>query len=76
MTAQRRSLVLGAALSAGASLLLLTTIAFAIGDFGRLGSSGGGGSSSPSPPPSCTNTLDFSVACNSQYAPLIAGGFR
>ena len=26
--------------------------------------------STASPPPNCTNKLDFSVACNSQYIPL------
>lgn len=46
--------------------------AFGLGEgnrFGRLGAFKKSGGSSP--PPVCSNALDFSVACNSQYVPIL-----
>ena len=34
-------------------------------------STGSGGGSGPAPPPTCSNSLDFTQACNSQYAGAI-----
>lgn len=58
--------------TAVALLMLIGTLAaahaFGLGEgnrFGRLGSFKKSGGSSP--PPVCSNQLDFSQACNSQY---------
>jgi len=47
--------------------------AFGLGEgnrFGRLGVASKSGTAGP-PPPLCSNALDFSVACNSQYIPTL-----
>lgn len=57
-------------------LALLATIAaahafgFGLGNrFGKMGSLGAGNGGSP--PPACSNRLDFSQACNSQYLTVL-----
>lgn len=59
-----------------AILMLLGSLAMAhafslgLGNrFGHLGNIAKVGP--PTPPPSCSNELDFSVACNSQYVPIL-----
>lgn len=38
--------------------------------FGKLGAMPGAGVPGP-PPPACSNELDFTDACNSQYVPVL-----
>ncbi len=71
-------LLLLAALAGGGTAVQQTYQPFDFGGFGRLGaglgklgSQGKGGGGGGGPPPSCSNSLDFSDACNSQYIGLL-----
>jgi len=53
-----------------ALLCVASAVAFADG-FGADGFVQTTGGGAPPPPPTCTNALDFSKACNSQYIPVV-----